>query len=658
MEEVRLTTVSTPGTHLTSYRPDIDGLRSIAVLSVVLHHLSGELLPGGFVGVDIFFVISGFLITAQIYKEIGERSFSIKQFYKRRINRIVPALTTVIFCTLCVGTVLLSPADLVLFAKSALASVLGLSNLFFWREYGNYFASNSAEAPLLHTWSLGVEEQFYLIWPLLLVLIAKLFHRRILLVTAILLMGTFAASEAGTRIAISASYYLLPTRFFELLAGGFLALMGTRYQPRTTLQSGASFTTGLALILGSLIYIDRNSTFPGINALWPCLGSALLIWSGQHKCRLHKVLTNRPMVFIGLISYSLYLWHWPLIAYLNYLGVPINLVSGTGVMAGALLLAWLSWRFVEMPARRQGVIFSTSKVVVRRLLVPASALVAVNAAVAYTSGFPQRFDPQVSSLEANLNSKPNELRSGCHVPTALYDTPPSEKCRLGARKTELDGILIGDSFANHFTGMLDVIAKHSDIALMDYTMDGCPPIEGYDTGKIPAYVKRCKLRNELTYAHLEKQKYRHVILAANWPEAPETAPLLTNSINRILATGAQLTIILNNETIENTPNCTIRNIMYHRNHTCNQRPLGRAPYLELLKTQFPTANYIDPNSIICKNNSCKPVLNGILIYRDSAHLNDIGSRLLGEELLSAGIRIAHNDSLPRSTTQHLDLPKE
>lgn len=314
-------------------------------------------------GVDVFFVISGFLITAQIYKEIGERSFSIKQFYKRRINRIVPALATVIFCTLCVGFVLLSPADLVLLAKSALASIFGLSNLFFWREYGNYFASNSAEAPLLHTWSLGVEEQFYFIWPLLLVLLVKLFNRRILVVVAILLLGAFVVSDVGTRIAISASYYLLPTRFFELMVGGFLALLCMRYQPRTSLQSGIFFATGLVLILGSMIYIDRNSTFPGINALWPCIGSALLIWSGPHQCWMHKALTNRPMVLTGLISYSLYLWHWPLIAFLNYLEVQINLASGAGVLVGTFLLAWLSWRFVEVPARRQGVNFSTGKVV-------------------------------------------------------------------------------------------------------------------------------------------------------------------------------------------------------------------------------------------------------------------------------------------------------
>lgn len=634
-----MSAVDTPGTHLTSYRPDIDGLRSIAVLSVVLHHLSGELLPGGFVGVDIFFVISGFLITSQIYKEIGERSFSIRQFYKRRINRIVPALATVTAATLLTGFVLLSPADLVLLAKSALASILGLSNLFFWREYGNYFASNSAEAPLLHTWSLGVEEQFYFIWPLLLALLVKWFQRRTLGVVAVLLLGAFAASEAGTRIAISASYYLLPTRFFELLVGGFLALMGTRNPPRTPLQSGALFATGMTLIVGSLVWIGKESSFPGINALWPCLGSAMLIWSGQQPGPLHKALTNRPMVFIGLISYSLYLWHWPLIAFLNYLDIRINLVTGSAVLASAVFLAWLSWRFVETPARRQGAILPAGKVVLQRLLIPAGALVAVNVAVAYTGGFPQRFDGQVARLEATLESKPNVLRNGCHVPTALYDTPPSEKCRIGAPKTTVDGILIGDSFANHFTGMLDVLATHSGVSLMDFTMDGCPPLLGYNTGKVAAYAERCIKRNERAFAEIASRKYARVVLAANWPAKDDMTASLSRSIDVILASGASLTIVLSNEPIPKATSCPIRAIMYGTPSDCSGQRGALPPYFATIRARYPQITFLDPNAVICAEGRCRPVIDNVLLYRDEAHLNDMGSRLIGRRLLEQGVTL-------------------
>ncbi|MDQ0606614.1 peptidoglycan/LPS O-acetylase OafA/YrhL [Variovorax sp. W1I1] len=291
------------------YRPDIDGLRAIAVISVFINHLSASVLPGGFIGVDIFFVISGFLITSQIRKEICEDNFSIKQFYKRRINRIAPVLMLVLVVSLLVGVVLLSPSDLVRLGKSSIYSMIGLSNVFFWREYGSYFAGNAAEAPLLHTWSLGVEEQFYLIWPLLTLLLFKLSRRYVLAIFGILTIAAIAVSQMGVNIAASAAYYLLPTRFFELMIGGVLALLIVHVQPTTKLQSQISLVAGFVLIIGSLALIGKSSPFPGIMAIWPCAGAALLIWAGSGRFTSSRFLLSRPMVFIGLISYSLYLWH-------------------------------------------------------------------------------------------------------------------------------------------------------------------------------------------------------------------------------------------------------------------------------------------------------------------------------------------------------------
>jgi len=625
--------------NITQYRPDIDGLRSIAILSVLLHHLNAELLPGGFIGVDIFFVISGYLITTQIYKEILNRSFSIKQFYKRRINRIVPALATVTVVTLCVGFVLLSPADLELLTKSAIFSITGLSNLFFWREYGNYFASNSAEAPLLHTWSLGVEEQFYLFWPLLLVLLVKVSGRYVLGFLAIFLLGSFFISEAGTRIAMSASYYILPTRFFELLIGSFLALLNTRYQPKNTRQSSISFLAGMTLIAGSLIWIDKASSFPGVNALWPCLGSALLIWSGQYHCLLHRSLTNRPMVFVGLISYSLYLWHWPLIAFFNYLDIDVDLVSGTSIFAIALLLAWLSWKFVETPMRQRGANLPIYKVFIQRLAIPATAFMLMNLAVTYSNGFPQRFDPQVALLEAALAAKPNVLRNGCHVPTAMYDMPPNKKCTIGASKQQLDGILIGDSFANHFTGMIDVLALNSEISLMDYTMDGCPPIIGFNTGKVAAYAERCIKRNKMAYAKIASEHYSQVVLAGNWPTNEDLTNPLSHSIDAILATGAKLTIVLSNASIPNASSCSIRKIMYGTQKQCEGLKKAEPYYFENIRSKYPMIQFLDPNTVICQDERCRPVVDNVLLYRDDAHLNDIGSRLVGRNLLMMGVEL-------------------
>lgn len=621
------------------YRPDIDGLRAIAVLSVLFDHLSATLLPGGFVGVDIFFVISGYLITSQVYKEVCGGSFSIQQFYKRRINRIAPALVTVILATIIVGSVLLSPADLVRLGKSAIYAMLGLSNVFFWREYGNYFAGNAGEAPLLHTWSLGVEEQFYVVWPLLILALAKLSRRHMASALAVLTIVAVVVSEAGTNIAASASYYLLPTRFFELMMGGLLALLVSHNQSASRFFSTLSLIAGLSLIGGSLFLLNMFSFFPGVNALWPCLGSVLIIWSGTNPQSISRLLTNKPMVFVGQISYSLYLCHWPIIAFLNYSNIRIGPTVGLLVVLSSIAMAWLSWRFVEIPMRRTGISLSFLRVFIRRFAIPVVALLSIELAMAYTGGLPKRFNPRVAEFEKAIGAKPEVLRDGCHVPTAMYSTPPNNKCRLGIEKAELDGILIGDSFANHFSGMVDLMAKAEGRAFMDYTMDGCPPIFGYDTGKGSAYAERCIKRNETIYALLAKNHYPRVILAGSWPRDKKAGEQLATSIEMILKTGSKLTVILANEAIDRASSCPTRRLMYGTAESCVGPKNGPPAYFTEIESRFPNVHFIDPNLVICHGNVCDPVLDETPLYRDDAHLNDVGARLIGKFLMKMGERI-------------------
>ena len=215
------------------YRSDIDGLRAIAVISVLIHHINSDLIPGGYIGVDIFFVISGYLITSHIYHELNAGTFLSREFYKRRINKIVPALLTMVAFCMAIAPFLLSPTDFTRFAKSAFLSIAGLSNIFFWREYGNYFAQDASEAVLLHTWSLGVEEQFYVIWPLILLLLLRLAPNKLLVILTSLTIVAVGVSAYGADHFPKAAYYLLPTRFFELLIGGLLAVfVADRPQPR------------------------------------------------------------------------------------------------------------------------------------------------------------------------------------------------------------------------------------------------------------------------------------------------------------------------------------------------------------------------------------------------------------------------------------------
>ena len=267
------------------YRPDIDGLRAIAVISVLIHHLNASFLPGGFVGVDIFFVISGFLITSHIHKETSDKTFTLKQFYKRRINRIIPALVTVVVASFAVGAVILSPVDLVRLTKSSIYVILGISNIFFWQEYGNYFGGNASEAPLLHTWSLGVEEQFYAVWPLLILILIKLNRRGLIVgVFAILTIGAIAVSEIAIGIFTSASYYLIPSRFFELMIGGLLSLVIVYKRPLSRFYSGLSYISGFILIGCSLFFLNKQTiSLPWHQRPMAMFGSSVIDLGRQHQ---------------------------------------------------------------------------------------------------------------------------------------------------------------------------------------------------------------------------------------------------------------------------------------------------------------------------------------------------------------------------------------
>jgi peptidoglycan/LPS O-acetylase OafA/YrhL len=623
------------------YRSDIDGLRAVAVIAVLLHHLNTNLLPGGFVGVDIFFVISGFLITSQVYSEVKRNTFSVKGFYQRRINRIVPALVTVLVATAIVGAFILSPVDLIRLNVSTLLSLLGVSNVYIWVKYGNYFAADASEAPLLHTWSLGIEEQFYLLWPLFIVVLYRLAPRYVLPIVALGVVVAVGASEYATGVFATAAYYLLPTRFFELMLGGVLAIY--LHQPRVIakLTAHGLALAGLLLIGFSLFALNANSTFPGINALIPCLGAALLILAGSGNTR-SRLLTSRPMVFIGLISYSLYLWHWPLIAYLSYLEIPIDLPVGAMLIAVSITLAWLSWRYVEVPFRRSGATWNFSRVFYRRFALPALGLATLAVLSVQFNGFTHRFSPDVSRLEAMTLQKPSEIRKGCHVTNALYKTEPDDSCRLGAEKEQLDGIMIGDSFANHFTGMVDLLAKPDNLSIMDYTMDSCPPIIGYTVDMSATYAEHCAKRNERAFNLIEQNHYRYVVLAAIWPRDAIAKDIVEASIKRAVEHSDQVIVILRNQHIEKAASCPIRHLMFDTDHSCTVTQSTAAPYWADIKVKFPQVRFIDPNQVICTAGVCSPIIRGQLLYLDDSHLNEVGSRFIGRTLLDRGYSLLHD----------------
>lgn len=333
-----------------AYRADIDGLRAVAVLLVIGYHLEIARFHGGFVGVDVFFVISGFLISSVILAQISTSTFSIVSFYERRIRRIFPALIVMMFITSVLAYRYFLPTELQDFAKSLLAATFSLSNFYFWRHSG-YFDAPAAMKPLLHTWSLGVEEQFYIVFPLFLVLVRRLFPNRLRQAVVVIALVSFAISAVGAFKDPVSTFYLAHTRAWELLLGTILSLKLLPEISRPLLRNLAA-ALGLVLIVAAGYYYRTITPFPGIAALAPCLGAALIIAAGQSGTSLvGRALSLKPMVFIGLISYSLYLWHWGVLS-LSRWSIGIHWWSVPFQAACMFLLAAMSYRFIETPLRR------------------------------------------------------------------------------------------------------------------------------------------------------------------------------------------------------------------------------------------------------------------------------------------------------------------
>ncbi|WP_339947704.1 acyltransferase family protein [uncultured Albimonas sp.] len=377
------------------YRADIDGLRAVAVLPVVLFHAQLG-FPGGFVGVDVFFVISGYLITSILLQSAGSDRFSLLDFYERRARRIFPALFAMIFATLLVGAWLMIPSDFEALGRSALATLLFVSNVLFFLEVG-YFDVSAHLKPLMHTWSLAVEEQYYLIFPLVLHLVAQRFGRRAvvaaLVAAAVISFGLMLAT-AGTRSA----FFLLPARGWELALGALLAAC-PGLSPRSRRQAEALSLAGAVAVLAAIFALDDQTTFPGLATLLPCLGAAALISAGRgHAPLVSRALATAPFVWVGRLSYSLYLWHWPIIVFGAYgaLSDPSLLEKGIAVGLSVLLSA-LSLKYIETPIRR-GRVFSSRRAIFGGASVAFTAIAIVGAFTYVSNGVPGRMPQNVAQL--------------------------------------------------------------------------------------------------------------------------------------------------------------------------------------------------------------------------------------------------------------------
>jgi peptidoglycan/LPS O-acetylase OafA/YrhL len=620
------------------YRPDIDGLRAIAVLAVVGYHI-GVVLPGGaigrlsggFVGVDIFFIISGYLITGIIYAGLLQTRFSLLTFYERRARRILPALFVMLAVTSMVAGQDLFPTELADHAKALLSAVFSLSNLYFWSASG-YFTATADTKLLLHTWSLAVEEQFYLGWPLLLLLLFTRLATRTARITVTALAAlSFAVSVVGVHRWPEATFYLPFGRGWELILGAALPL-GIVPAPKGRLAREACGGAGLALIALAFVAIRPETPFPGAAALLPCLGALLVVAGGENGSSLvGGLLSLRPLVFIGTISYSLYLWHWPILL----LQKVMSLVPGSDVGKAvkvevfllSILVASLSWWLVERPFRRGyrgATVFALSGA-------GAAALALVGCVE--LSGLPGRFPPEAIRLAQFLDyplQTPGidrcQLSSNAAVtPSFVQDCVPDHPARPAL-------LILGDSHANHLrAGLLDTL---SNTDVLELTASGCKP---HRPGE-PA-LDACGAIFQYYYQHVAPRSRIHlVVLAGRWAyrDLDEVAAFLDEArarampvllIGPIVQYDQALPRLLAQAERFGDPG---RVAKHQLDVSALDRDMARLAADKGVR-------YVSLLTRLCPNGRCVTMLpDGVPLQFDYGHLTADGSRLVATSLLQSG----------------------
>ena len=520
-----LTADQKPERGIIAYRSDIDGLRAIAVLSVIAFHVGVQSLSGGFVGVDIFFVISGYLISGRILSEVENSSFSYADFYLRRVRRIMPAFFVMLAATTTLAGWILYPTDLKAFALALVASVFSVSNIHFWSTQ-DYFAAGDVN-PLLHTWSLSVEEQFYIILPPLLVFcnrFSKAVGRTCLWIVfgASLLVASVTAFNNPTL-----AFYWPHTRIWEFLIGtalvrAHLTILNKPYLRQMT----AAF--GILLLAASVLLMHKRLPFPGVTALPACLGTAAIIAAGKSgPTWVGQLLASWPARWIGVLSYSLYLWHWPLIVFLkeakpaHYLDLSDKSLFGVSL----LVISYISWRFVERPfrvttVRRKQTFLAAAGI--------ATALAVCGMVIVSHDGFPDRFSAKERHLVAfQQHVSPPRARS-CFGGFRDEFSAFSTRACLSRDPNRLDVLLVGDSHANH---LWHGLSRYSGANIMEITANGCPPLPSSLSSDDPL----CRDTARYVFTAIDRYSADVVLLSARWAEA--NAAELSQALRHFKAIG-------------------------------------------------------------------------------------------------------------------------
>lgn len=641
------------------YRADIDGLRAIAVLAVVLFHLSPSFLSGGFVGVDVFFVISGFLITSILQKDISGHEFSLWKFWERRVRRILPALFVVVFTSLLAGWFLFLPHDYERLSRQALSVAIFASNILFYMQSGYFDASNETK-PLLHTWSLSVEEQFYLFFPFAFFLLTKFMSGYLKPILGAAFILSLSLSIYGVHAFPTATFYLLPTRMWELLLGALIAIFPAKQVPSRYYSEAGAFL-GAGLIFFSIFTYSRETVFPGGAALIPCLGAALLLWSGsRYSPAVCKILGLRPFVFIGKISYSWYLWHWPVLVFYKYYHSQTYELSDMAVLLlSTFLISVLSWKYVETPFRS----LQVSRAYVFAVFAAVTlTTIAFSLFIQFQGGSPGRFEQSVL-VYANAENDKNPNQELCNRPS-LDSLRQDKICTtLAQADTAPRFILWGDSHADAIAPAFYALSRQYHINGYIATYDGCPPIlnleqKGRDSGFY------CKQFNEEVLRLIERNQIKKIFMVSAWGNWMFNPRLYSatggnahrhegfpKEINRDVFSGLDETVgLLARKGVQVYVMQTIPTAEFDppRELALDAAFAGREsghafiPLTSYIKTRgpieilsqsyhdSPRVTFLDPARYLCNDQVCNISQDGRSLYYNGGHLSVFGAEQLRE----------------------------
>ena len=607
---------------IISYRPEIDGLRAISIFAVIFFHANIDTFSGGFIGVDIFFVISGYLITSIILKQIKNNKFSIINFYERRARRIFPALFFVLFSILALGWFLLMPNDMKILSQNIFATVLFVSNIYFYIKNFNYFDLLQESNPLIHLWSLGVEEQYYLLYPVLLLIIIKYLKKEPVKILSLIAFLSLILSQILYEKYPDSTYYLLHTRIWEIIIGCLCAFYLTKIQSIKYNLKNLFSILGFILIFFSFLYYKKETPTPTLYTLIPVTGAALIILFCNKKTFIYGILSSKIMVFLGLISYSAYLWHQPVFAFYKIINYnKITLFENITLIFFIFFLSFLTWLFVERPTREKKIFNNTKKLFIF-CTIAVGLFLLIGIIGHYNSGYPNR-DVLMKRFERNYG-----LSLKCNGNTIINETCSTSPSPIVA--------VYGNSYAMHLVyGFKEIFNEYSFVQL---TQDSCSPFSLLEKKKLGNNPCSSFNKNSIETI-IDNKSIKLVIVSSSFSDLLEEENFNFFKQQIMILEKNDIKVIIFGPTPtpfypKNIGRCLFFSLKNNNLEKCDffLKELN-SEYKEIINKlklliNKNSVSLINLSDALCDSNKCYTSLNSKLIYEDTVHLTREGSEYI------------------------------